>query len=112
MTIWSSRNRPAPIDTRSAISLAREAACAMTDSSAKSVTEEEYVEMVDRLDATRQDVFCQRRELRALLSHLEDENRALHSRIAELEGIMRRFAPILLNAATAIESAATNERGA
>lgn len=78
---------------------------AVTDSSEKFVTEQEYLELVHRLDATL-DVFRQFRELRDVLLRREDESRVLHSRIAELEGIMRQFAPILLNAATAIESAA------
>jgi hypothetical protein len=82
---------------------------AVTDSSEKPVKEQEYLELVHRLDATL-DVFRQFRELREVLSRQEDESRALHSRIAELEGIMRQFAPILLNAATTIELAAKNER--
>jgi hypothetical protein len=80
-----------------------------TDSSAKTVTEKEYLELVARLDATL-DVFRQLRELREALLRWEDECRAQNSRIAELEGIMRQFAPILLNAATTIELVARNER--
>jgi hypothetical protein len=81
---------------------------AVADSSEKPVTEQEYLEMVHRLDATL-DVFRQLRALREVLLRREDESRALHNRIAELEGIMRQFAPILLNAATTIELAAKNE---
>jgi hypothetical protein len=48
-------------------------------------------------------------ELRAILSGLETETRELRSRNAELEEIMRKFAP-LLDAATTMGLVAKNEK--
>ena len=59
---------------------------------AKPVTEDELRSILDRLDAAR-DVFRQNRELREVLSRREGEAQALRSRNAELEEIMRKFAP-------------------
>jgi hypothetical protein len=75
----------------------------------KPITEDELQAIVDRLDATR-DIFRQNRELREVLSRREAETRALQSRNAELEEIMRRFAPVLLNAATTMGLIAKNEK--
>jgi hypothetical protein len=75
--------------------------------SAKPITEDELQTIVDRLDATR-DIFRQNRELREVLSRRESETRTLQSRNAELEEIMRKFAPILLNAATTMGLTARN----
>jgi phosphoglycerate-specific signal transduction histidine kinase len=69
--------------------------------SAKPVTEDELRAIFDRLDAAR-DIFSQNRELREVLSRLETETQALRSRNAELQEIMRKFAPTLLHAATAM----------
>jgi len=66
---------------------------------ANPVTEDELRAIFDRLDAAR-DIFCQNRELREVLFRLETETRALRSRNAELEEIMRKFAPTLLHVAT------------
>jgi hypothetical protein len=79
------------------------------DAAAKPITEDELQTIVDRLDATR-DIFRQNRELKDVLSRREAETRALQSRNAELEEIMRRFAPVLQNAATTMGLAAKNEK--
>jgi hypothetical protein len=73
------------------------------------ITEDELQEIVDRLDATKE-IFRQNRELREDLSRQEAETRALQSRNGELEEIVRKFAPILLNAATAMGLVARNEK--
>jgi hypothetical protein len=76
---------------------------------AKPVTEDEFQVVLDRLEAAR-GVFRQNRELREVLSRREGEAQALRSRNAELEDVMRRFAPMLLNVATSMGLAAKNER--
>jgi hypothetical protein len=76
---------------------------------AKPVTEDELRAILDRLDAAR-DIFRQNRELREVLSRREGETHALRSRNAELEEMMRKFAPMLLNVATTMGLAAKNEK--
>jgi hypothetical protein len=76
---------------------------------AKPITEDELREILDRLDAAR-DIFRVNRELRGVLSRRETETQALRSRNAELEEIMRKFAPMLLDVATTMELAAKNEK--
>ena len=76
---------------------------------AKPVTEDELRALLDRLGAARH-IFRQNRELREVLSRRETETRELRSRNAELEEIVRKFAPMLLEAATAIGMAAKNEK--
>jgi hypothetical protein len=78
-------------------------------SAAQPVTEHELRTILDRLDAAR-DVFRLNRELREVLSRRETETQALRSRNAELEAIMRKFAPMLLNVATTMGLAAKNEK--
>ena len=56
------------------------------------------------------DIFRLNRELREVLSRRESETRALRNRNAELEEIMRKFAPMLLNMATTMGLAAKNEK--
>jgi hypothetical protein len=73
------------------------------------VTEDELREILDRLGAAR-DIFRQNRELREVLSRRETETRELRSRNAELEEIVRKFAPMLLDAATTMGLAAKNEK--
>ena len=68
---------------------------------AKPVTEDELGAILDRLDAAR-DIFRQNRELREVLSRRETETQALRSRNAELQEIMRKFAPTLSHVATTI----------
>ena len=75
---------------------------------AKPVTEDELRGILDRLDATR-DIFRENRELRSVLSRREGEAQALRNRNAELEEIMRQFAPTLLNMATTMGLAAKTE---
>jgi hypothetical protein len=75
----------------------------------KPVTEDELRAIFERLDAAR-DIFRQNRELREVLSRREAETQALRSRNADLEEIMRKFAPMLLNVATTMGLAAKNER--
>jgi hypothetical protein len=76
---------------------------------ARPVTEDELRTILDRLDASR-DIFRQNRELREVLHRRETETQALRSRNAELEEIMRKFAPMLLNVATTMGLAAKNEK--
>ena len=76
---------------------------------AKPVTEDELRTILDRLDAAR-DIFRQNRELREVLHRRETETQTLRSRNSELEGIIRKFAPMLLNVATTLGLAAKNER--
>jgi hypothetical protein len=75
----------------------------------KPVTEDELRAILDRLDAAR-DIFRQNRELREVLSRRETETQALRSRNAELEEILRKFAPMLLNVATTMGLVAKNEK--
>jgi hypothetical protein len=89
-----------------ATELAKPATAAATS---KPITEDELQGIMDRLDATR-DIFRQNRELKEVLSRREGENRALQSRNAELEEIMRKFAPMLLNVATTMGLMAKNEK--
>ena len=65
--------------------------------------------ILDRLESTR-DIFRENRELRSVLSRREGESQALRARNAELEEIMRQFAPTLLNIATTMGLAAKNEK--
>ena len=74
----------------------------------KPVTEDELRGILDRLESTR-DIFRENRELRSVLSRREGESQALRARNAELEEIMRQFAPTLLNIATTMGLAAKNE---
>jgi hypothetical protein len=76
---------------------------------AQPVTEHELREMLDRLGAAR-DIFRQNRELRQVLSRRETETREMRSRNAELEEIVRKFAPMLMDAANAMGSAAKIEK--
>jgi hypothetical protein len=76
---------------------------------AQPVNEDELRAILDRLESTR-DIFRENRELRNVLSVRESETLALRSRNAELEEIMRKFAPILLDAATTLGLAAKNEK--
>jgi hypothetical protein len=83
-----------------------------TDSgAAQPVTEEELAAIFDRLDTAR-DIFRQNREIRESLSRRETEIRKLQSRNAELEDILREFAPMLLDVATTMGLAANNEEPA
>jgi hypothetical protein len=84
------------------------AAKPVTEDNAKPVTEDELRAIFDRLDSAR-DIFRQNRELREVLSRRETETRELQSRNAELEEILRKFAP-LLEAATTMGLVANNEK--
>ena len=74
----------------------------------KPVTEEELRAIFERLDAAR-DVFSQNRELREVLSRHETETLELRSRNAELEEILRKYAPMLLDVATTMGLAAKDD---
>ena len=76
---------------------------------AQPMNEDELRAILDRLDGAR-DIFRQNRELREVLSRREAETQALRTRNAELEEIMRKFAPMLLDAATTMGLAAKNEK--
>jgi hypothetical protein len=76
---------------------------------AQPVNEDELRAILDRLESTR-DIFRENRDLRDVLSRSESEIQALRSRNAELEEIARKFAPILLDAATTLGLAAKNEK--
>ena len=73
--------------------------------SPKSITEDDLNAIVERLHATR-DLLRENQELRSVLFRRENESKELRARNAELEEIVRKFAPILLNAATTMELAA------
>jgi hypothetical protein len=75
---------------------------------AQPVTEEELGAIFDRLDTAR-DIFRQNRELREALSHRDTETRELRTRNAELEEILRNFAPMLMDVATTMGLTAKNE---
>jgi hypothetical protein len=77
--------------------------------SAQPVTENELRTILDRL-ADGRDIFRLNRELREVLSRRETETRELRIRNAELEEIVRKFAPMLLNVATTMGLAARNEK--
>ena len=76
--------------------------------SSKPINEDEFRAILDRLEATRE-IFRENRELRGVLSRRESEAQALRTRNAELEEIMRKFAPVLLSAATTMGLVAKNE---
>ena len=76
---------------------------------AKPVTEDELRSILDRLETTR-DIFRQHQELRDVLFRREAETQALRARNAELEEMLQRFAPTLLNIATTMGLAAKNEK--
>ena len=75
----------------------------------KPVTEDELRAILDRLESTR-DIFRENQELRNVLFRREAETQALRARNAELEEILRKFAPMLLNMATTMGLAAKNEK--
>lgn len=75
----------------------------------KPVTEEELRSILDRLETTR-DIFRQHQELRDVLFRREAETQALRARNAELEELLQKFAPTLLNIATTMGLAAKNEK--
>src|ERR1700730_10944279 len=75
---------------------------------AKPVTEDELRAILDRLETTR-DIFRQHQELRDVLFRREAETQALRARNAELEEMLQRFAPMLLNMATTMGLTAKNE---
>jgi len=91
---------PAPIDTPRANG---------PTPMAKPVTDDEWRSIVDRIETTR-DIFRQHRELRDVLARREAETQQLRIRNAELEEILRKFAPTLLNIATSMGLAAKNEK--
>jgi hypothetical protein len=76
---------------------------------AKPVTEDELLTILDRLETTR-DIFRQHHELRGVLSRREAETQALRKRNTELEEIIEKFAPMLLEMATTMGLAAKNEK--
>jgi hypothetical protein len=79
-----------------------------TNGTAKPLSEDEMRGILERLEATR-DIFRENRELKSVLFRRETETKDLRARNAELEEIMRKFAPILQNAATTMGLAAKNE---
>jgi hypothetical protein len=81
----------------------------LSNGPSKPVTEEELQAILDRLDATRE-IFRQNRELRDVLSRRDAETQSLRTRNAELEEIMRKFAPMLLNVATSMGMAVKNQK--
>src|SRR5271170_4854583 len=75
----------------------------------KPVSEDELRGILDRLETTR-DIFRENRELRSVLSRRDAETKELRTRNAELEEIMRKFAPMLLNVATSMGMAVKNQK--
>src|SRR5277367_2952007 len=76
---------------------------------ATTISEDEMCTILDRLEATR-DIFRENWELRNLLSQREAETEELRTRNAEIEEMMRKFAPLLVNAGTAMGLTAKNEK--
>jgi hypothetical protein len=72
------------------------------------VTEEELGAIFERLDAAR-DIFRENRELRATLSRRETETRELQSRNTQLEEIVRKYSPMLMDVAITMGYAAKHE---
>jgi hypothetical protein len=81
----------------------------LSGAATKPVTEEELQAILDRLESTRE-IFRQNRELRDVLLRREAETQTLRTRNAELEEIMRKFAPMLLNVATSMGMAVKNQK--
>jgi hypothetical protein len=77
-------------------------------SATEPVTEEELGAIFERLDTAR-DIFRQNRELRASLSRRDTETRELRSRNAELEQVLQKYSPMLMDVATTMGLAAKNE---
>ena len=75
----------------------------------KPIDEDEFRSILDRLEATR-DMLHENGELRNLLSHREAEKKELRVRIEEMEEMLRQFGPMLVNAGTAMELVAKNEK--
>lgn len=76
---------------------------------ARQITEDEFNSILDRLEQI-QDMIRENGEMRDLLSHREAQTRELRVRNAEMEEMLRKFGPILVDAGTAIELAAKNEK--
>src|SRR5271156_6798517 len=76
---------------------------------ARSINEDELRTILERLEATR-DIFRENLELRNLLSQCEVETRELRTRTLEMEEMMLKFAPLLVNAGTAMGLAAKKEK--
>ena len=76
---------------------------------AQPVNEDELRAILDRLESTR-DIFRENRELKSVLFRRESETKELRARNAELEEIMRKFAPMLLNVATSMGMAVKNQK--
>jgi hypothetical protein len=72
------------------------------------VTEEELSALFERLDTAR-DIFRQNRELRATLARRDTETRELRNRNAELEEVIRKYSPMLMDVATTMGLAAKDE---
>jgi hypothetical protein len=75
---------------------------------ANPVTEDELHSILDRLESARE-IFRQNRELRDVLFRRDSEMQALRTRNGEMEEMMRKFAPMLLNMATTMGLAAKSE---
>src|ERR1700744_4095249 len=75
---------------------------------AEPVTEEELSAIFERLDAAR-DIFRQNRDLRATLAPRDSETRELRSRNTELEEVIRKYSPMLMDVATTMGLAAKEE---
>jgi hypothetical protein len=75
---------------------------------AEPVTEEELSALFERLDTAR-DIFRQNRELRATLARRDTETRELRSRNTELEEVIRKYSPMLMDVATTMGLAAKDE---
>jgi hypothetical protein len=76
---------------------------------AKPINEDEFSSILDRLEATRS-MLHENGELRNLLSHREAEKKELRVCIEEKEEMLRKLAPMLVNAGTAMEMVAKNEK--
>ena len=76
---------------------------------AKPLNEDEFRSILYRLEAIQQ-MIHENGELRNLLSNREAETKELRARNAEMEEMLRKFAPILVSAGNAMDMVARNEK--
>jgi hypothetical protein len=73
------------------------------------LNEDEFGSILDRLEAIQR-IIHENEELRNLLSTREAETKELRARNAEMEEMLRKFAPLLVNAGNALEMVAKREK--
>jgi hypothetical protein len=76
---------------------------------AKQINEDEFCAILDRLEPIH-DMIRENGELRNLVSQRDAETKQLRIRNTEMEEMLRKFGTILVDAGTAMELAAKNEK--